>query len=78
MAFHLTAFKRLGREIELLNPSVDDSGRRPDNCEYPWKDGLGKLHVPADYDFPSLKLLTSPIGRLLPKLLQRAIATLLS
>src|ERR1043166_6062480 len=73
LAFQLRALKQLAREIELLAPSVDDGGRRPDNCEYPWEDGQGALHVPAEYDFPSMKLLATPVGRLLPRLLNRAI-----
>lgn len=42
------------REVELLAPAVDDGGRRPDNCEYPWADGDGdarRVHVPADHRF---------------------------
>jgi hypothetical protein len=44
----------LAREVELLAPSVDDGGRRPDNCEYPWEDDQGKLVVPADHAFSKL------------------------
>jgi hypothetical protein len=45
---------KLAREIELLAPSVKDSGRRPDNCEYPWEDAAGALLVPAEHDFTYL------------------------
>jgi hypothetical protein len=49
--------KRLAQEIELLAPAVKRGGKRPDNCEYPWVDGKGVLHVPVDHDFyPSLLL----------------------
>ena len=41
----------------LLAPAVDDGGRRPDNCEYPWEDDGGILHVPAEHGFPSLDTL---------------------
>jgi hypothetical protein len=41
--------KHLAREIELLSPAVDDGGRRPDNCEYPWEDTGKKLWIPAEY-----------------------------
>ena len=30
--------RQLAREVDLLAPTVDDDGRRPDNCEYPWED----------------------------------------
>jgi len=46
--------RRLAREVDLLAPAVDDDGRRPDNCEYPWEDVGGTLHVPAEYGFGSL------------------------
>src|SRR5207302_420601 len=48
--------KRLAREIELLHPSVDDGGKRPDNCEYPWQQG-DQVYVPAEWKFPALNLL---------------------
>ena len=44
---------RLAGEVELLSPSVDDERRRPDNCEYPWEDRAGKIHVPAEWSFES-------------------------
>ncbi|MGP0063486.1 MAG: hypothetical protein ACLQGP_07810 [Isosphaeraceae bacterium] len=38
----------LAREIEVLAPAVKRGGQRPDNCEYPWEDDAGTLHVPLD------------------------------
>lgn len=46
--------RQLAREVDLLAPAVDDDGRRPDNCEYPWEDVGGALHVPAEHEFGSL------------------------
>jgi hypothetical protein len=46
--------RQLAREVDLLTPAVDDDGRRPDNCEYPWEDPGGALHVPADQEFERL------------------------
>lgn len=68
--------KHLSREIELLAPAVDDGGRRPDNCEYPWEDHAGQLHVPAEHSFPALRLLTAPAGRTFLKTVRAAIAAL--
>jgi hypothetical protein len=64
--------KPIAREIELLHPQVEDGGRRPDNCEYPWEQG-GRLYVPAEYTFASLNLLETPGGRCLLKLIGNAI-----
>jgi hypothetical protein len=49
--------RQVAREVDLLAPAVDDSGRRPDNCEYPWEDASGVLHVPAEHTFGSLQML---------------------
>lgn len=46
--------RQLAREVDLLTPAVDDDGRRPDNCEYPWEDSGGTLHVPAEHGFGPL------------------------
>ncbi len=46
--------RQLAREVDLLAPAVDDDGRRPDNCEYPWEDDGGALHVPAEHGFGPL------------------------
>jgi len=69
--------KRLAREIELLSPAVKDGGRREDNCEYPWEHG-GKLHVPAEWHFPNLDLLTEQGGRNILKRILEAINRLVS
>lgn len=74
--FRLVAIKHLSREIELLSPAVDDGGRRPDNCEYPWEQE-GILYTPARHSFPNLKILAEPMGRTLLKLIERAIADLI-
>jgi hypothetical protein len=66
----------LAREIELLHPSVQDGGRRPDNCEYPWNQG-NLLYIPCEWSFPSLNLLEEPAGRTLLKLIHSAIGRLL-
>jgi hypothetical protein len=46
--------RELAREVDLLAPAVDDDGRRPDNCEYPWESVGGGLFVPAEHAFGSL------------------------
>lgn len=68
--------KLLCREIELLAPSVDDGGRRPDNCEYPWELSDGMLRVPTEHNFPGLSLLRGPVGQTLLKCVNEAIAGL--
>jgi len=65
--------KPLAREIELLAPAVKRAGQRPDNCEYPWEDGAGNLHVPLDWTFEPTRLLTATAGRAFLKLIQNAI-----
>ena len=65
--------KHVAREIELLSPAVDDGGRRPDNCEYPWLDGQLKLFVPMEWTFSVENLLVDANGRLLLKLISAAI-----
>lgn len=69
--------KHLAREIEMLSPAVDDGRRRPDNCEYPWLDGLQNLHVPIDWQFPVENLLNKPHGMRILKLIAGAINWLL-
>lgn len=73
--FLLAHCKGLAREIELLHPSVDDGGRRPDNCEYPWEQG-GRLYVPAEWSFPALNLVVIQGGPSLLKLIYHAIQRL--
>ena len=64
--------RHLSREIEVLAPAVKRGGHRPDNCEYPWEDGDGTLHVPLDWTFyPSLLLAHG--GRTFLKLVRSAI-----
>jgi len=68
---------RLAPEIELLAPSVRRGGQRPDNCEYPWEDGNGCLHVPASCTFSSSQLISQPAGRSILKLILSAIDRLM-
>ncbi len=65
--------KPLAREIELLAPAVKRGGGRPDNCEYPWEDKAGTLHVPLDWTFVPTQLLTAGAGRTILKLIRDAI-----
>lgn len=65
--------KHLAQEIEMLAPAVKRGGQRPDNCEYPWEDGGGRLHVPLDWSFVPAKLLIAPAGRTFLKLTREAI-----
>ena len=61
----LIKLEHLARQLDLLSPSVDDGGRRPDNCEYPWESG-DMVVIPAEYEFPSMQLLHGdPAGRTL-------------
>jgi hypothetical protein len=66
--------RHLSREIELLAPAVRRGGRRPDNCEYPWEDSAGKLHLPLEWSFPASRLLLAPAGRTFLKLVREAIS----
>lgn len=74
--FVLKHAKHLAREIELLAPAVDDGGRRPDNCEYPWEDEGGNIHVPFEHSFSALGLVAGPAGRTFLKLVGEAINSL--
>jgi len=67
-------FSHLAREIELLSPAVDDAGRRPDNCEYPWEIGGGSICIPAEHQFSNLDLLTQPDGRTFLNYIRHAIS----
>jgi hypothetical protein len=53
----MSAIHHLARQVELLAPSIDDGGRRPENCEYPWEDERGDLRIPAVHDFSELSRL---------------------
>jgi hypothetical protein len=72
----LEAARHLAEEIELSSPSVDRGGRRPDNCEYPWEDEDGKLHLPLEWTFYPSRLLLEPSGRSVLKLIRGAIKRL--
>ncbi|CAN5186621.1 hypothetical protein BH10PLA2_BH10PLA2_28020 [soil metagenome] len=77
MAGVLIYSRHVAAEIELLNPAVNRARQRPDNCEYPWEDGMGELRSPLDWTFHPSKLLTDPTGRTFLKLLRAAITRLL-
>lgn len=64
--------RHLAREVELLAPPVDDGGRRPDNCEYPWEDAAGHLHVPVDHAFAVEQLLGDRHARAVWNLIRAA------
>jgi hypothetical protein len=68
--------KHLANEIEILAPAVDRGGQRPDNCEYPWEDHGGNLHLPLTWTFTTSNLLTEPAGRTFLKLVREAIKRL--
>ena len=74
----LTFVKHLAVEVELLNPSVDRDGRRPDNCEYPWEDDTRSMHSPLDWTFAPVALLRLPHGGQFVTVLGTAIDRLLS
>jgi hypothetical protein len=46
--------KRLAGEIQVLAPACDAEGARPDNSEYPWRDGHGDVRTPCEYKFPNI------------------------
>jgi hypothetical protein len=66
--------KHLAQEIELLAPSVTRDQMRRDNCEYPWEDAKGNIHLPCDWTFETTNLLATPGGRTFIKSLKLAIA----
>jgi hypothetical protein len=72
-----TYSRHLAQEIEMLAPAVRRGGQRPDNCEYPWEDEGGRLHVPLDWSYTPSTLLLAPAGRTFLKLIREAIARLL-
>ncbi len=69
--------RHLAQEIEILAPAVKRGGQRPDNCEYPWEDDAGTLHVPLDWLFQPSQLIVMPAGRTILKLIRGAIDRLL-
>jgi len=72
----LKKVRHLAAEIELLSPSVDRDGRRPDNCEYPWAVG-DRVLSPLDQTFAAKALCEEHMGRTFLKLLRAAISNLL-
>ncbi len=72
----VTKFRHIAREIELLNPAVDDAGKRPSNCEYPWPSG-DQVITPRDHRFEISRLLLEPAGVTFRKRLRDAINTIL-
>lgn len=69
--------RHLAQEIDALAPAVRRGGQRPDNCEYPWEDPGGTLHVPLDWSFQPSELIIRPAGRTVLKLIRGAIDRLL-
>jgi len=65
------AISKLARQIELLAPSMDDGGKRPDNSEYPWERADGRIGVPMKHNF-QLELSRRSGGLQLLKVLQSA------
>ena len=64
----LDQIRELCREIDLLAPAVDDSKRRPDNCEYPWYES-GRMHIPVQHEFRIYsRILNTTYGRNILKL----------
>lgn len=70
--------KHLAEDIDVLAPAVKRGGKRPDNCEYPWEDNNGALHVPLDWTFTPSQLVVLPAGRTMLKLIESAILHLLT
>lgn len=69
--------KHLAQAIEMLAPAVKRGGQPLDNCEYPWEDEAGQLHLPLDWSFAPSQMLTAPAGRTFRKLVREAINGLL-
>lgn len=69
--------RSMARSIELLAPAVDDAGRQPANCEYPWKSG-NRVFAPVEFDFKDIDLAREPAGGLILKIVPIAIEALLS
>lgn len=65
--------RHLAAEIEVLNPSINPNGQRPDNCEYPWEDAALVLRSPLNWAFSPLHLLRERFGPSFVKLLHLAI-----
>ena len=69
--------KHLSQEIDVLAPAVKRGGNRPDNCEYPWEDATGTLHVPLDWSFQPAQLIAIPAGQSFLKLVRGSLDRLL-
>lgn len=74
-AWVVQAVRVLARKIELLAPAVNDGGRHPANCEYPWAGPDGSVRAPCDHNF-ELDLLYARAGRKLMKVLYAAVEEL--
>jgi hypothetical protein len=72
----LNRARHLAKEIDVLAPAVKRGGQRPDNCEYPWEDEGGALHVPLDWSFHPSQMIVVPSGRTILKLIESAIGRL--
>lgn len=48
--------RQISAELDYLHPNNDGGGSRPDNCEYPWKDVAGVIHVPSEHPFEQFKI----------------------
>jgi hypothetical protein len=70
--------RHLAQEINLLAPAVKRVGKRPDNCEYPWEDGTGKLHTPLTHSFSVSQLLFQKHGPAFLRMLSLSVNKLLS
>lgn len=70
--------RHIAEEIDVLAPAVKRGGLRPDNCEYPWEDNNGVLHVPLDWSFTPAQLVVIPVGRTILKLIENAIGRLVA
>lgn len=76
MMWNLEHARLLAPEIEMLAPAVKRGGSRPDNCEYPWEDARGDLHIPIEWRFKPSELLLAKAARTFLKLVFDAIQRL--
>lgn len=67
----LRAIEGLSRKIELLSPAVNDGGKQPANCEYPWEAPNGTIRIPCQHNF-NLDILHDPAGPHLLKVVYTA------
>lgn len=69
--------RQLAGEVEIMNPSMDRGGQRPDNCEYPW--AIGEvLYSPLNWTFTPDGLLRQRFGNSFIKTLKNAIDQVVS